>query len=259
MARPVQILRVFTDGTQGGNHLSVVADTVKLDDERMQTIATELGFSETVFIDWQMGGMPHVRIFTPVSELPFAGHPLVGAAWLLLRAGPGGVDRVSCGAGEVKIGAEGDRVWIEPPFQQPVRPEEAPSALGWCSPARAWEVEMPLPYAVWEMETPEEVGGLEAPPPDLGMTLVWAWISPPDRVKARFFAPGLGVVEDPATGSAAVALAAVLRSEKMPSGSLQISQGSEMGWPSLIHLTWEGNRCRVGGTVIKDEVRELEW
>ena len=84
-------------------------------------------------------------------------------------------------------------------------------------------------------------------------------MSPPDRVKARFFAPGLGVVEDPATGSAAVALAAVLRSEQMPSGSLQISQGSEMGWPSLIHLTWDPNRCRVGGTVIKDEVREMEW
>ena len=145
MARPVQILRVFTDGTQGGNHLGVVADTVKLDDERMQTIATELGFSETVFIDWQMGGVPHVRIFTPVSELPFAGHPLVGAAWLLLRAGPGGVDRVSCGAGEVKIASEGDRVWIEPPFQQPVRPEEAPPALGWCSPAKAWEWRCPFP------------------------------------------------------------------------------------------------------------------
>ncbi len=259
MARPAQILRVFTDGEQGGNHLGVVADTVSLDDDRMQAIATKLGFSETVFIDWQMGGMPNVRIFTPVSELPFAGHPLVGAAWLLLRLGPGGVRKVRCGVGEVKIGAEGDLVWIEPPFQQPVRTQEDLPPLDWCSPARAWEVEMPLSYLVWQMETPEQIGRLGSPPADLGMTLVWAWESPPDRVKARFFAPGMGVVEDPATGSAAVALAAVLRSEGMTSGRVQISQGRELGWPSLINLTWEGDRCRVGGTVVRDEIREMVW
>ena len=259
MARPVQILRVFTDGDQGGNHLGVVADTVNIDDRRMQEIATDLGFSETIFIDWRTGGVPHVRIFTPVAELPFAGHPLVGAAWLLLSAGPGGVERVTCGVGEVRILAEEDRVWIEPPFSQPVRSQSAPPTRGWCSPARAWEVEMPLPYAVWQMDDPEQVGSLRSPPPELGMTLVWAWTSPPHRVKARFFAPGLGVVEDPATGSAAVALAAALRSEDMPSGSVRISQGSEMGWPSVIHLRWEGGRCRVGGTVIRDGIREMEW
>ncbi len=259
MARPAQILRVFTDGEAGGNHLGVVADTVRLDDERMQAIATELGFSETVFIEWQMGGMPNVRIFTPVSELPFAGHPLVGAAWLLLRPGPGGVDRVTCGVGEVKIAAEGDQVWIEPPFDQPVRPLETPLSQGWCSPARAWEVEMPLTYSVWQMETPDQVGALGPPPADLGMTMVWAWESSPDRVRARFFAPGLGVVEDPATGSAAVALAAVLRREGMAAGRLRISQGREMGRPSRIDLSWEGSRCRVGGTVIRDGVREMEW
>ncbi len=259
MARPAQVLRVFTDGSQGGNHLGVVADTVNLDAERMQAIATQLGFSETVFIQWQSGAPPHVRIFTPVSELPFAGHPLVGAAWLLLRAGPGGVDRVTCGVGEVSIGVEGAQVWIEPPFQQPVRTQQDPPTLGWCSPVRAWEVEMPLPYSVWQMETPEGVGGLESPPAELGMTLAWAWESSPGNVKARFFAPGMGVVEDPATGSAAVALAAALRSDGRSSGKVRISQGSEMGWPSLIDLIWEGNRCRVGGTVIRDEVREMKW
>jgi trans-2,3-dihydro-3-hydroxyanthranilate isomerase len=259
MARPAQILRVFTDGAEGGNHLGVVADTVKLDDERMQAIATELGFSETVFIDWQPGAMPHIRIFTPVSELPFAGHPLVGAAWLLLHAGPGGVDRVTCGVGSVNISTEGNRVWIEPPFEQPVRVIKNPPTLGWCNPVRAWEVEMPLPYAVWEMETPEAVGSLPSPPDGLGMTLVWAWESPDQQVKARFFAPGMGVVEDPATGSAAVALAAVLRSEGIKAGRVQISQGRELGRPSLIQLTWAGRCCRVGGTVIRDGVKEMQW
>lgn len=259
MARPAQILRVFTDGTTGGNHLGVVADTVNLDTERMQAIASELGFSETVFIDWRMDAAPRVRIFTPVSELPFAGHPLVGAAWLLLRAGPGGVDRVTCGVGEVSISTEDARVWIEPPFRQPVRIQDRPPALDWCSPIRAWEVEMPLPYSVWQMENPEAVGCLASPPADLGMTLVWAWESSPDRVKARFFAPGMGVVEDPATGSAAVALAAALRSDGMKSGRVRISQGTEVGSPSLIHLKWEESRCRVGGTVVREGVREMKW
>lgn len=259
MARPAQILRVFTDGERGGNHLGVVADSVQLDSRRMQTIAAELGFSETVFIDWPVGGIPRVRIFTPTMELPFAGHPLVGAAWLLLRAGPGGVDRVTCGVGEVGISAQGDRVWIEPPFRQPVRVEEEPPTLGWCSPGRAWEVEMPLPYSVWQMKTPGQVSALGPPPSDLGMTLAWAWVSSPDRVKARFFAPGAGVVEDAATGSAAVALAAVLRSDGMASGNVQISQGAEVGHPSLIELSWDGQRCRLGGKVIRDGVRELEW
>ncbi len=206
-----------------------------------------------------MGGTPHVRIFTPTSELPFAGHPLVGAAWLLLRAGPGGVDCVTCGVGEVKIAADGDKIWVEPPFEQPVRAMAVSAMEGWCSPVRAWEVEMPLPYTVWQVDTPEDVSGLGAPPPDLGMTLVWAWVSSPDRVKARFFAPGMGVVEDPATGSAAVALAAVLRSEGMLSGDLQISQGVEMGWPSRIDMNWDGSRCHLGGRVVREGVRELEW
>ena len=259
MARPAQVLRVFTDGSEGGNHLGVVPDTVNLDEERMQAIAAELGFSETVFVDWSSGGVPHVRIFTPVSELPFAGHPLVGVTWLLLRAGPGGVERVTCGVGEVRIAADGDRVWIEPPFRQPVSVRENPPTLGWCSPIRAWEVQMPLAYSVWQMGRPEQVGALGSPPPELGLTLVWAWESSPERVKARFFAPGLGVVEDPATGSAAVALAAVLRSEGMTSGRVRIAQGVELGCPSRIDLAWDGDRCRVGGTVIRDGIREMTW
>ena len=258
MARPAQILRVFTDRSQGGNRLGVVADSVALDSAGMQAIAAELGFSETVFIDWQPGAAPHVRIFTPVAELPFAGHPIVGAAWLLLRAGPGGVERVTCEAGEVGVADDGDQIWIEPPFGQPVTRKSPPSD-GWCYPARAWEVRMPLPYSVWQMDRPGQVAELGSPPAELDMTLVWAWESFPDRVKARFFAPGFGVVEDPATGSAAVALAAVLRADGQASGKVRISQGGEMGCPSLIDLVWDGDGCRVGGTVVRDEVREMEW
>ena len=77
------VLRVFTAGREGGNHLGVVNDLVDLDDAAMQQIATDLGFTETVFVDWPEGSIPFARIFTPAEELPFAGHPLVGAAWCL--------------------------------------------------------------------------------------------------------------------------------------------------------------------------------
>lgn len=259
MARPAQILRVFTDGSDGGNHLGVVADAVNLDSRRMQEIAAELGFSETVFLDWRAGGIPHVRIFTPSVELPFAGHPLVGTAWLLLQAGPGGVDRVTCEVGEVGISMEGDLVKVVTPFRQPVTAQSDPPTRGWCSPRRAWEVEMPLPYSVWQLPGPEQVAALQDPPSDLGITYAWAWVSEPHRITARFFAPEMGVVEDPATGSAAVALAAALRSEGMASGNVLISQGKEMGCSSLIELNWEGERCQLGGRVVREGVRELQW
>ena len=79
MSRPCHVLRVFTRGDEGGNHLGVVVDAIALSTDRMQAIATDLGFSETVFIDWtDTTDHPKVRIFTPADELPFAGHPLVG-------------------------------------------------------------------------------------------------------------------------------------------------------------------------------------
>jgi len=96
-----------------------------------------------------------------------------------------------------------------------------------------------------------------ADPPDLpGDIYLWAWDG--DQVKARFFAPELGVVEDPATGSAAVALAAVMTHQGRDSGSIEIRQGDEIGTPSTIHLEWSGNQVSIAGTVVRDETRELE-
>ena len=110
--RPCYVLRVFTAGGEGGNHLGVVVDVTGLDDGTMQEIAADLRFSETIFIDWNRGAVPAVRIFTPVAELPFAGHPLVGAAWVLGTMAPGAVDSLRCGIGEVRLGLEGDAPWV---------------------------------------------------------------------------------------------------------------------------------------------------
>ena len=79
--RPVQVLSVFTRDGEGGNKLGFVADGTDLETQQMQAIATDLGFAETVFLDWVDRPHPYVRIFTPGQEMMFAGHPLVGTAW----------------------------------------------------------------------------------------------------------------------------------------------------------------------------------
>ena len=259
MPRHCYVLRVFTQGDVGGNHLGVVTDVTGLDDAAMQSIATSLGFSETVFLDWRAGGVPHARIFTPGQELPFAGHPLVGAAWLLLRMGPGGPDRLACGIGEVGIRQEGELVWVDAPGDQPVEMLPELDLGGWAEAEEAGVVSLPRRYLVARLASPEEVAAVspQAVPTRWGEVLVWAWEEPEQAVKARFFAPELAVPEDPATGSAAVALAAYLRRRGFPSGWLEVHQGAEMGSPSTIRLQWDDAGTSIGGTVRRDEVREL--
>jgi trans-2,3-dihydro-3-hydroxyanthranilate isomerase len=263
MPRGCTIVRVFTRGNTGGNHLGVVNDLVGLDTEAMQRIAAELGFSETVFIDWPAGDVPFVRIFTPVDELPFAGHPLVGTAWVMSRMGPGGFDRLRCGIGEVGVRIEDETVWIDVPMSGGVAgSDDAADYLaraGIAPVERAARVMMPREYVVAQLPDFAAVAALQ---PDMAVaaerfgTLVFARES--DRVRARFFAPGTGVDEDPATGSAAVALAIVLADRGEPSGALSIDQGEEIGHPSRIELTWRGGTASIGGTVVHDETRMLD-
>lgn len=261
MPRHCYVLRVFTRGDEGGNPLGVVTDGGGVTAEVMQAIAADLGFSETIFLDRQDRGIPRVRIFTPTTELPFAGHPLVGMAWVL--RGPGGPDRVVCEAFEVKLRMDGELAVVEVPLDQPVRAaaqaERIARLTGVSSSVSARWVDMPLPYLVLEAASPRDVAAA-LPPDDLGgeppMVYLYAWESP-DAVRARFFAPGQGVTEDPATGSAAVALAATLREAGRSRGRLEVHQGAEVGRPSTIHLYWQGSRAAIGGTVRKDEVRWL--
>ncbi len=263
MSRPCHVLRVFTRGDEGGNHLGVVNDVTGLDAAAMQAVATRLGFSESIFVDWRAGGTPRVRIFTPVDELPFAGHPLVGAAWSLSRMGPGGVDRLRCGIGEVRIRLDGDTTWvdatIDPAAAHPSDENAFARSAAFPAPVRAWRVAMPKDYLLLELAGAGEVA---AATPSMTVlsdhfgTMVYARDG--SRVRARFFAPGSGVDEDPATGSAAVALATALASAAEPEGGLSIDQGAEIGHPSRIELRWAGGIASIGGTVRHDEVRELE-
>jgi len=265
MSRPCHVVRVFTRGTVGGNHLGVVNDVSGLGTEAMQAIASDLGFSETIFVDWQdPDRAPLTRIFTPGMELPFAGHPLVGAAWVLCRFGPGPrAGSLECANGMVRYRGEGDLTWVDVPFGFDSAPHDDTAEItrraGLPDPARTWRLLMPKEYLIAQYDNADVVA---AAVPDMHVLaerfglLIFARSG--RSVRARFFAPRGGVSEDPATGSAAVALASALRSVGERTGELTIQQGEEIGHPSTIELAWDHRRASIGGTVFHDEVRVLE-
>ncbi|NNF64679.1 MAG: PhzF family phenazine biosynthesis protein [Acidimicrobiia bacterium] len=261
MARPCHVLRVFTRDGVGGNALGVVNDPVGLDTAKMQQIAADLGFSETTFVEWPPGSDPVVRIFTPTAEMPFAGHPMVGTAWVFHHLGPGGVDHLRCQTGAVAIRSDESSTWIEldplgkvipvPDLADQLRSARIPQ------PARSWLVEMPLEYLILDLGDSAAVRDLDVDFDALDQFGTYVFARDGSTVHARFFAPGHGVPEDPATGSAAVALAAALSSSGEESGHLTILQGEEVGNPSQIELHWTPQSVSIGGGVVRDEVRLL--
>lgn len=262
MARPCHVLRVFTRDGVGGNALGVVNDPVGLDTAKMQRIAADLGFSETTFVEWRSGDVPVVRIFTPAAEMPFAGHPMVGTAWVFHHLGPGGVDALRCQTGDVAIRSDDSATWIElAPLGNVVPVPDVAQQLrsaGIPQPVRAWLVEMPLEYLILDLGHSNVVRDLDVDFDALEQFGTYVFARDGSTVHARFFAPGHGVPEDPATGSAAVALAAAMSSDGETSGSLTIHQGEEMGNPSQIELRWTPESVSIGGGVVRDEVRLLD-
>jgi predicted PhzF superfamily epimerase YddE/YHI9 len=209
----LRVLRVFVDeGGEAGNTLGVFLDGGAGSEER-QRLAAELGFSETVFVEDRERG--RIRIHTPEVELPFAGHPCVGTAWLLAREGtPPRTLRPP--AGEVGVRFDGDLTWIS------ARPE-------WC-PA----------FELARLETPAAVDALDPPPPE-GNVYAWAWIDEAaGTIRARCFVPEAGIAEDEATGSAALALAARLERPI----SIRQGRGSR-----LLARPGPAARVEVGGRV----------
>ena len=252
MSRQVDILRVFTREQDGGNFLGVVTDLNGLGEDGMQSIAADLGYPETLFCDLD-GEVPSARIFTPENEMPFAGHPLVGLAWALAHLYDSPASQIRCQVGLVAVGEEGGQTWIEASGGQPVERVEPAPLDG----EEAVLVSMPIPYLVVRLASARLVADLVPPPDSIGEVYAWAWEDPGRVVKARFFAAELGVPEDPATGSAAVALAAHLREAGQETGRLVIHQGDEIGHPSTIRLRWDADTASIGGTVVQVGVREL--
>jgi predicted PhzF superfamily epimerase YddE/YHI9 len=232
MAIDVSVLRVFTDSAGNfGNPLGVV-DTSLVALRDQQRVATELGYSETIFVDLPAAGASTARahIFTPTTELPFAGHPTVGLSWWLKNRGtPIKTLQVPAGVVQVEYEARpnGEFTIIR------ARSEWAPD------------------FSIYELDSVDAVLG--ADPDDYSDDVehyVWAWI---DRdagtIRSRLFASHLGILEDEATGAAAVRITDHL------SRDLEITQGQG----SQLSTRWSAEGwVKVAGRVVDDGVRQLD-
>jgi trans-2,3-dihydro-3-hydroxyanthranilate isomerase len=258
--RQYVVLDVFTDVPLEGNPVAIFTDAAGLSDETMQRAARELNLSETVFLLAAEGAADaHARIFTPYVELPFAGHPVLGTAFLLGERSGADTVRVQTGSGVIRIALErrgGTIVYGE--MQQPIprwepydRPDELLAALGVGDSGLPVELYDNGPrFAFVELADEWAVASLR---PDmralaaLGEVGVSCLAVAGDRVKTRMFGPGLGVAEDPATGSAAGPLAVHLaRHGRIEWGErIEIRQGAEIGRPSLLEAVAEGSSAKV--------------
>lgn len=262
---------VFTDTPLEGNQLAVFTDARDLPEELLQPLARELKFSETVFV-YPAGADAHarLRIFTPASEIPFAGHPTLGTAFVLGGPLQLGEIRLETGAGVVPVvlEREGARI-VFGRMSQPV-PTVSPfddeanllDALG------VERSELPielydngLRHVYVCLRSPAEVAALtpdHARLAERGAFLCVSTFAGADTTwKTRMFAPGGGVPEDPATGSAAGPLCVHLVRHGLvqPGEEIEISQGAELGRPSKLYARVDGTResverVEVGGSAV---------
>lgn len=289
------IVDVFTDRPFAGNQLAVVHGAGDLSTEQCQAIAQEFNYSETVF------PVPHgdhdyaVRIFTPGSEIPFAGHPTLGAAWVLRSRGLLAGDDATqhCGAGEIGVRFTGERsveltaaprdsVGHTGPFVDRLHADLGlfPSDLDgpvWISGCGLTFAHVPVVGdALGRVHVPSRPLSTYDDQPHVTDPLdgvnVYSVSGTEDdlRVHARVFVQGLSVPEDPATGSAAAGLGiALVETGRLPRGGrYTIRQGVEMGRPSTLHgqvdVDADGRpvHCHVAGevqTVASGEIVVPAW
>jgi predicted PhzF superfamily epimerase YddE/YHI9 len=218
----LHVLRVFcADDGSGGNPLGVFLDGHEVAEPDRQAFATDLGFAETVYVDDPATG--DVRVFTPGEELDFAGHPMLGTAWLLAR-GREPVDRLHPPAGEVPVRYEGELTFIAG------RPAWGP------------------PWEFVQLDAPEQVESLHGPPDDRPLVAAWAWLDEEaGAIRERVFGREIDIVEDEATGSAAIRLATILERP------LDIRQGKGS---RIVARPITDGMVEVGGRVELEEVRD---
>jgi trans-2,3-dihydro-3-hydroxyanthranilate isomerase len=269
--RSYVVADVFTDVPLQGNQLAVFEDAQGLSDELMQRAARELNLSETVFVLPADGNEAnaHIRIFTPALELPFAGHPVLGTAFVLGKRLGLHTVHLKTAAGVVPVAltrSNGNIVFGEMAQPAPTwtvfdRADELLAAVG---------VERSeLPVEVYDngvrhtyVRLPDEAA-VAALDPDIGAlgrfgaVGVSCFAADGARVKSRMFGPGLGVPEDPATGSAAGPLAVHLaRHGVVGFGErVEIAQGVEIGRASTLYAEAHGaperiERVLVGGAAV---------
>lgn len=262
---------VFTDRPLAGNQLVVFTDAREIPDDLLQPLAREINYSETVFVYPAAGeGHARIRIFTPMSEMLFAGHPVLGTAFVL--GGPMQLPEILLETGQgvvpVTLEREGPRI-VFGRMSQPIpsvepyeRETELLAALGVERSELPVELyDLGIRHVFVGLPSPEDVARLEPDSAALarltGYVGAYCFAGEGRRWKSRMFAPGDGVPEDPATGSAAGPLACHLaRHGRIAFGDeIEISQGAETGRPSTLYARAEGSAERidaveVGGSAV---------
>jgi len=256
---------VFTDVPFAGNQLAVFTDAREIPEERLQPLAREINFSETVFVYPAAGeGHARIRIFTPTLELPFAGHPVLGTAFVL--GGPLQLDELGLETGRgvvpVRLERDGSRIvfgWMRQPapsIEPFAQADELLETLGLESelPVEAYDNGVPHVYVALRDEA--AVASLR---PDFGRLAalvehgVNCFAGSGSRWKTRMFAPRFAVAEDPATGSAAGPLALHLARHGLIGfgDEIEIRQGAEIGRPSTLHAVARSpEEIEVGGSAV---------
>ena len=283
--RQYQVIQVdvFTDRVFGGNPLAVITNPQGLSSLDMQSIAKEMNLSETSFIlpAADANHSAKVRIFTPAQELPFAGHPTLGTAWVLATEGlaRGSELTLEEGVGPVSVRLEGDPanpdfLWLRsPPAVLGHRFDNRADFAGALGLTEGDLLEQPLqvasagvPYLMVPLATPRTVDAIQL---DVARLLasfadhdpLAVFVFAPngdDRFYSRMFAPHtVGIAEDPATGSAHGPLGAYLaryRLAEIRNGLLKVvsEQGTKMGRQSFahVHVSGDGGTVDVGGQVV---------
>jgi len=276
MSMRAVLLDVFTDRPLTGNQLAVFLDGASVPEELRQDLAREVGFSETVFVDepsHPTAGDARIRIFTPARELPFAGHPVLGTAVAVAAdrsLPPGSVVTLECGVGPVpvEIDERGTGGWMHQPL---------PIVQVWDDHARLLdalgvdESSLAAPVEIYDNGPTHIVVAVGDPDivraaaPDQGALARLAGpagtslcaVTGPGTAATRMFSPGLGITEDPATGSAAGPIGVHLLRHGLlePGHQLTLSQGAEILRPSTLLVRVEGlpdavAAVAVGGSAV---------
>lgn len=254
------IVDVFTSTPLEGNPLAVFTGADGLPDDVMQALARETNLSETTFLQRATeGGTARLRIFTPAAELPFAGHPVLGSAWVIARATPIHVIGFETGMGLIPVAIERDGGALVGARMTQPEPLIGPAGVD----ADALSEALGTPLVGEPMRAANGISHLLCPVADVSaarpdlraladydVATVYLWAPPAgDELRTRMFSPLDGINEDPATGSAAGALGAhLLASGVVGPGRITMVQGVEMLRPSRIEVDLEeGQPPVVGG------------
>jgi trans-2,3-dihydro-3-hydroxyanthranilate isomerase len=270
---------VFTDKRFGGNPLAVFPDARGMSDAEMQALASEFNLSETTFVlpPADTANTARVRIFNRRAEMPFAGHPNVGTGWVLAQQGRAKDDKLRfeeiAGLVEIEVGNTITIAAPQPLSLGPEMPAELVAACVGLAPGDViTKAHKPVSASVGNSFVIAEVTGdaLTRATPDIGRFReaaahytamgpnrlpLYLYAHDGSRIRTRMFSPLSGTVEDPATGSAATPLSALLLSLTPAAvGTYDIVQGVEMGRPSRLlcsaHRATDGIRAKVGGTCV---------